>query len=322
MSSFTPNRLLYLLFLIALMLAPAPTASAQRDVPATDKSDALSDLAVEDLTGLLTPTDLASALVGGGVTVSNVTFTGSPTAAGGFAGGAEVVGFADGFVLSTGAATQLIGPNETDRLATDFGLPGAADLTALAGHPTHDAVRLAFAFVPSNAEVAFNFVFASDEYNEHVHTPFNDVFAFYVNDTNCALIDGDPVSINSVNNGNPTGDATPVRPDLYINNDLDDGSGGIDTEMDGLTQVLTCTATVEPYEVNTVELALADASDGLVDSAVFVQADSVTTVPTDVALVSFGGAEAGPLPVPLALALAILGGGFVWRRLARQGAPR
>jgi hypothetical protein len=97
-------RLLFFLSALLLVFGLAPRASAQRDVPATGKSNALSELAVEDLTGALTPTDLANALVGEGVSIANVSFTGSLLAAGGFAGGEEIVGFSDGFVLSTGAA--------------------------------------------------------------------------------------------------------------------------------------------------------------------------------------------------------------------------
>jgi hypothetical protein len=202
-------------------------------------------------------------------------------------------------------------------------LPGDADLTALSGFPTNDAVVLAFDFVPDDAEVFFNYVFASDEYNEYVNTTYNDVFAFYVNGVNCALVDGDPVGINSINNGNPSGDTTPSHPELYINNDLDDGGGAIDTEMDGLTQVLTCSAAVEPDEVNTLKLAIADASDGQLDSAVFVEAGSLTTIPTDVALVSFSGADTTPAHLVLLLAATVIVAvALNWRRPARSSTER
>ncbi len=129
-------------------------------------------------------------------------------------------------------------------MTTQNGTPGDADLTALAGFTTFDASILEFDFVPATDTVFFRFVFASDEYNEFVTTQFNDVFAFFVNGTNCATVEGDPVSINTINFGRPYGSTPNSHPELYINNDLQDGGGSINTEMDGLTHVLTCTATV------------------------------------------------------------------------------
>ena len=63
-------------------------------------------IALADLTGPLTPTDLANTLAGSGVTVSNVTFAGVEEAAGTFSGGGTgpgaIVGFESGVVLSSG----------------------------------------------------------------------------------------------------------------------------------------------------------------------------------------------------------------------------
>ena len=84
--------------------------------------------------------------------------------------------------------------------------------TALSGYPTYDAAVLEFDFMPTANQVVFNYAFASDEYPEWVNTPFNDVFAFYVNGTNYATVRqvaGDPtspfvpVAVNNINNGNP-----------------------------------------------------------------------------------------------------------------------
>lgn len=46
----------------------------------------------------------------------------------------------------------------------------------------------------------------------------------------------------------------------------EDGGGSIDTEKDGLTRVLTCTATVNSGATNHMKLAIADVSDGVVDN--------------------------------------------------------
>ncbi len=234
-------------------------------------------LATEDLSGTLTPDDLANALVGVGVTVSNVTFTGADVAAGTFSGGTGIVGFDGGIVLSSGDIANVVGPNVFDNITADNGTAGDADLDALTGFTTFDAAVLEFDFVPDASQVSFQYVFSSDEYNEFVNSEFNDVFAFLVNGTNCATIDADPVSINTINNGNPFGTDPRSHPELYLNNDLGDGGGAIDTEMDGLTVVLTCESAVNQGLTNHMKLAIADASDGILDSNVFLQAGSLTT---------------------------------------------
>jgi uncharacterized repeat protein (TIGR01451 family) len=234
-------------------------------------------LTTEDLSGALTPDDLANALVGVGVTVSNVTYTGADIAAGTFGGGTGIVGFDGGIVLSSGDIANVIGPNVADNITADNGTAGDADLDTLSGFTTFDASVLEFDFVPDSTPIRFQYVFSSDEYNEYVNTEFNDVFAFFVNGSNCATIDDDPVSINTINNGNPFGTDPRSHPELYVNNDLNDGGGAIDTEMDGLTVVLTCESAVNVGVANHMKLAIADASDGIYDSNVFLQAGSLTT---------------------------------------------
>ena len=236
-------------------------------------------LVSQDLT-VLTADDLANALVGSGVTISNVTYTGANISAGTFTGAAGIIGFDEGVVLSSGNIASIAGPNVQDFMTTDLGLPGDADLDTLSGFPTLDATVLEFDFVPDADKVFFQYVFGSDEYNEYVNTQFNDVFAFFINGVNCAhTADALPVSINTINNGNPFGTLPSSHPELFRNNDLTDGGGAIDTEMDGLTVVLTCEAAVVPNATNHIKLAIADGSDHVLDSNVFLRAGSFSTTP-------------------------------------------
>jgi hypothetical protein len=64
------------------------------------------------------------------------------------------------------------------------------------------------------------------------------------------------------------------NPAFYINNDLSDGGGTLNTQADGLTVLLTCNATVTPGVTNHIKLAIADASDFILDSWVFLRANS------------------------------------------------
>lgn len=237
-----------------------------------------------------TANELASALVGGGLSISNATFTGGSSAAGSFTFiDPTVIGFGQGIMLSSGNVADVVGPNAADWTSTDFARPGDADLTSLSGFQTFDAAVLEFDFVPTANQVVFQYTFASDEYPEWVNTPYNDVFAFYVNGTNYATVRqtaGDPnsafvpVAVNNINNGNPLDPAfVPARPDLFRPNYVDPNGGpsAIDLELDGLTRVLTFQAPVNPGVTNHMKLAIADASDGIYDSAVFLQAGSLVS---------------------------------------------
>jgi hypothetical protein len=231
-----------------------------------------------------TPENVVAVLVGEGISFSNVGYVGATVALGSFTGGTGIVGFEDGVILSSGDITSVVGPNTEDGATSNNNTPGDADLSELVDTETFDAAVLTFDFVPQGNTVVFSYVFSSEEYNEYVNSEFNDVFAFYVNGVNCATVDGGRVSVNSINNGNPYGSGTITNPELFVNNDLTDGGGAVNTEMDGLTVVLTCEASVQPGVPNTMKLAIADASDPVLDSNVFIQAKSfVVVTPTPVA---------------------------------------
>jgi PKD repeat protein len=264
----------------------------------------------------VTPTQLAGALVGPGIEVSNVVFTGGAGSTGTFNfTDPTVVGFAQGVVMTSGSAADVVGPNLSESTSTNhaeppgIGGPGDADLDALAGFTTYDAAVLEFDFVPTANQVVFQYAFASEEYPEWVNTDFNDVFAFYVNGTNHAVVRqvaGDPaslfvpVAVNNINNGNPLyPDYVPARPDLFRPNYLDpNGPSLIDLEQDGITSVLTFQAPVNPGVINHMKLAIADASDGVYDSAVFIQAGSIVSNENPVADLSVAP-ESGSAPLAI-----------------------
>ncbi|WP_370323701.1 choice-of-anchor L domain-containing protein [Euzebya sp.] len=214
--------------------------------------------------GPLDARQLASNLVGDDVQVFNATLTGGAEAAGLFAGGGDVLGFDQGIALSTGFVADLVGPNDTSGTSGSLGMPGDAQLTGLSGNDTFDASVLQFDFVadPSATTVAFDYVFGSEEYSEFVGSTFNDVFAFNVNGQNCAVVAGSPVSVNTINAETNAGS--------YRSNE----AGEFDIELDGLTTTLTCAAPINPGGANTLRLAIADASDDILDSAVLIRAAS------------------------------------------------
>ncbi|MFS0638330.1 choice-of-anchor L domain-containing protein [Mesobacillus foraminis] len=235
-----------------------------------------SGLATNDLTSGLTPEQLVKNLLGGGVTVQNVKFKGAFHAAGSFSGGDGIIGFNDGIILSSGSISNVIGPNQSDSIADFNGSGGDADLQSLIpGYSVNDATTLEFDFIPENDVISFQYVFASDKYNEYVNSSFNDVFGFFVNGKNMALIPGTstPVSINNVNGI--------ANSEYFINNDLSDTDATINIEMDGLTKVLFVKAPVKKGEVNHIKMAIGDAGDTSHDSNVFIKAKSFIDQPVN-----------------------------------------
>jgi hypothetical protein len=155
-------------------------------------SDGVGGFAVADGT-TTTPTQLVQSLLGPGVTATNVTLTGPLTAVGSFTGGLGSVGLDHGVVLSSGAATSVLGPNVSDTTSTDNGTPGSSMLNAFTTSPTYDACILEFDFVAAAADtISFQYVFSSEEYDEWVNTAYNDVFAFVLNGQNIALLPSGP----------------------------------------------------------------------------------------------------------------------------------
>ena len=245
----------------------------------------------ETVTTAVSSAAVAQSLVGPGVAISNVQYSGAGDARGTFVfTDATVLGIAQGVILSSGNANDAVGPNTSDSFSTDWTNPGDADLSALSGFPTLDAAVLEFDFVPAATQVTFQYAFASDEYPEWVGTPYNDVFAFFINGVNCAevrQVAGDPtapfvaVAVNNINDSNPVVDPPPVpmRPDLFRPNYVDPAGGPslLDLELDGITRVLTCQADVTPAATNHMKLAIADSSDGIYDSAVFIAAGSLVS---------------------------------------------
>ncbi len=280
-------------------------------------SSQASGVAVNDLNNGPTAASLAEALVGGGVSISNATVTGAVRSAGMFAGGAGSIGAEAGVVLSSGKVQsypadeacsagveapntcyEATGANPSGPSgwvnATAFETPGDEELTTLSGFPTFDASILEFDFVPQHPTVQFSYVFSSEEYSDYSNTPFNDVFGFFVNGSNCALVPGgsEPVSVNTINNGNDQegGDPTSHHPEIFRDNVRPAPS--IATQMDGLTNVLTCNATVTPGQPSHMKLAISDASDPIYDSAVFIEANSLVSG-TQVATTLTGAGHSG-----------------------------
>jgi hypothetical protein len=247
-----------------------------------------------------TPAQLVqNILVTGCLKASNVSFTGvfnttDPTKRqlGYFNRNNTSFALDEGLIMSSGYVTEAMGPNNSTQAGSNLNGAGDADLTSIAGYATHDAAVLQFDFVPAGNKVEFQYVFASEEYLEYCCTQYNDAFGFFLsgpgitgpysgNSTNIALIPGTntPVAINNIhsyvaNNANGNSCAA-VNASYYVNNP----PNSLITQYDGLTVTLTAIYDVVPCQTYHIKLKVADVSDGLYSSAVFLKAKSFNSEP-------------------------------------------
>ena len=249
-------------------------------------SSAQSGLLVSDLSSGLTAEDLAQTLVGTGVQISNVTYRGTALSAGSFSGGAATLGINNGVVLSTGSVRDVRGPlNQATWTSTASGLPGDPDLDAwLIRNPSMDACVLEFDFeCEALQSISFEIVFASEEYNEWTTEQENDLVAIVLNGVQIGHVPGtqDPLGVSSVHCSWPYNPNAGRNCHLFRNNDCADLPGGsfpctgnFATEMDGLTTVLTISSSLQAG-TNHLKFAIGDVGDAFVDSALFIQAQSL-----------------------------------------------
>lgn len=243
--------------------------------------------------GQLTTTSQSAAslvqnvLLGSGVTVSNISFNGSPIAIGSFTAGGTNLGLNSGIIMTTGTISTAgpdgpQGPNNQENSGLDNNVGGYGLLSNLInGIPTFNAAILEFDFIPYSDTVRFRYVFASEEYLEFVGSEYNDVFAFFISGPGIAgtqniarLPNGQAVAINNVHSAtsNSFGTFGPANAAYYVNN-----ANGATIQYDGFTKVLTAESKVECGETYHLIIALADAGDGIYDSGIFLEANSLSS---------------------------------------------
>ena len=211
-----------------------------------------------------------------GIFVNNISFIGDSAQLGWLIDGDSVsLGINQGIVLSTGLATSVSTGNNV--AGGNWSTPSNADLYTLTGFPTYDLAQLDFDFIATGDSMTFQFVFGSSEYPEFVGTSFNDVFGFFVSGpgiagpyansgVNIALVPGTNtiVSINTIN--------ADVNSTLYNDNST---QAIPNLFCDGYTvPMFASIGNLVVGESYHISLAIADASDAMLDSWVFLGGNS------------------------------------------------
>jgi subtilisin-like proprotein convertase family protein len=228
-------------------------------------------------------------MTGVGINVIDITYNGDSIAAGYFKNGTSSIGLDRGLVLTTGRAATSGSSYGADGEGADFanysnfGSSIEPNLQALATVGLNDVAYYKITFQSYNDSIRFKYVFGSEEYPEFACSSFNDIFGFFIEGpgyptpTNIALIPGTnlPVSINNVHPTNPSYDPCPaLNNQFYITNNISD----LSPTYDGYLTPFLAEAAVIPCETYTMIIAIADASDSVYDSGVFIEGGSFGSI--------------------------------------------
>jgi Ca2+-binding RTX toxin-like protein len=229
-----------------------------------------------------TALEMANTIFGPGINVLSATFTGGTNVAtGGIFTGAlgTIPGISpsdSGVILSTGNVADFTNAdgstntNQSTNRSTDTQgtVDGDTQLNQVAGQATFDGTILTADFIPDGDVITMQFVFSSEEYPEYVSQSVNDAFGVWVNGTFV------PVSITVAGNIAIDEVNAARNENLYRDNTGDQ----FNTEMDGLTYVLSIKAPVNAGQVNSIKIGVADGGDAVYDSNLLIMADSIQTV--------------------------------------------
>lgn len=240
-----------------------------------------------------TPQQLVNnVLVGQGVSVSNITFTGQSSQIGYFNAGTSNIGLPSGVVMSSGQVTDCVPPNQPSSSASQFGAPGDNDLLAVAqsvsSNPsassissTNDAAILEFDFVPVGDTVKFSFVFASEEYETYINTVYNDAFGFFVSGPGITGPYSSPAGFpnGSVNLASVPNSTTPITiSTIYpgMNSSYYQNTP-VGHSFNGFTIPIEIAFEVQCGQTYHFKFAVADCQDDFLDTGVFLEAGSFSS---------------------------------------------
>lgn len=238
-------------------------------------------------------------LLGPGVEVSNINYTGHNRAIGSFEYTGSHFGLQKGIVITTGTVQNNgsgpQGPNRSPDAGIDNRAPGYSRLGNLLGSGvnTFNAAILEFDIVPYSDTLRFKYIFGSEEYREYVGSGFNDVFAFFISGPGipgyqniAKLPNGTPVSINTINDGAESRTTGAYTPECNNCSYFQYNGRGFNPpynsspeyiQYDGFTKPLEAVAKVQCGQKYHLIIAIADVNDGLYDSGIFLEANSLSS---------------------------------------------
>lgn len=191
--------------------------------------------------------------------------------------------FTEGVVLSTWTSQNSIGPFVRNQGGGDTSWLGDSDLEAELGFTTINATLLEFDFTPLTNFISFDYIFASNEYQDDFPCRFSDGFAFLIkekgsasNYQNLAVIPGTTTPVSSLNI-HPliapfgVGGGCPAKNENYFGAY---SSATSPTNYSAQTVVMNAQTNVIAGTTYHIKLVIADDTFQYYDSAVFLKAGS------------------------------------------------
>jgi gliding motility-associated-like protein len=200
-----------------------------------------------------------------------------------FNSGTSSFPFAEGVLLSTWTSTNSIGPFVRNEGGGDTSWAGDRDLEQVLGiTKTVNATVLEFDFTALTNSISFNYLFASNEYQDDFPCSYSDGFAFLIKEKgstgsykNLAVIPETTTPVSSINI-HPL--ILPVRasgcPQKNENYFGGYSSGSSPTNYSAQTVVMNAQTVVIAGTTYHIKLVIADDRNEYFDSAVFLQAGS------------------------------------------------
>ena len=250
--------------------------------------------------------NLVEMIIGEGVEFSNVIYKGHECSAGSFDGIFER-GFETGLVLATDGIISITPGNRGENhrsYGIESDLSKQLEMIGATSNNLYNVITLEFDFIPKSDKLSFEYIFASNEYSSFTCSRYNDIFGFFLsgpgiegpftnNAQNIALVPDPqdslvlthtPVIINSINSGRSSTFDASLCDSIDVNwrsysKFYVDNSSEKSISFLGHTTPLKTTANLIPCETYHIKLALADCSDGLLNSAVFLKRNSFNSVP-------------------------------------------
>ena len=221
--------------------------------------------------------------------VSNVMVqqgAGADASFGRFDGTGTTFPYQDGIVLSSGrlsSVNQAPSNLSSDNIGTGGDLEVETELGLT--DPTNDATWVSFDFVPTAAQISFNFIMASEEYDMgNFECTFSDAFAFLLTDDmgnveNLAVLPGTttPILVTNIHPDNTANGAScpAANPQFFGNYN----TGNDPIVYDGQTVSFTAQGAVTPGATYNIRLVVVDSRDNIYDTAVFLEAGSFNIGP-------------------------------------------
>ncbi|WP_458629185.1 choice-of-anchor L domain-containing protein [Winogradskyella sp. PC D3.3] len=186
--------------------------------------------------------------------------------------------FENGILLTTGnvnSAGNILNSNPLnegdDTWQTDIDLENALGITN-----TQNATSIQFNFISVANQIQFNYLLASEEYQQEFPCFYSDGFAFLIRKagssepySNIALVPGSSTPVNTSTIHDQIEGFCAAENEAFF-----EGYNVGDTNYNGRTTVLTATAGIQPNIEYEIKLIIADQTDNNFDSAVFIEGNS------------------------------------------------